>query len=113
MCDGTKEHDTLIATLRSNHKWCHEKIESRVFSEYFTNCITIELLKDPGKDVTTIDVDLKLTTLKPKHGEVMCYVYNYLKSMKGKNIRLSDWKAAGITSAINEGCAGVMPTLDP
>ena len=90
-----------------------KKIESRVFSEYFTNCITKELLKDPGKDVTTIDVDLKLSTLKPKHGEVMCDVYNYLKSTKGKNIILSGWKAAGITSAINEGRAGVMPILDP
>ena len=43
----------------------------------------------------------------------MCDVYNYLKSMKGKNIILSGWKAAGITSAINEGRAGVMPTLNP
>ena len=61
-------------------------MESRAFSEYFTNFITKELLKDPGKDVTTIDVDLKLSTLKPKHKEVMCDVHNYLKSMKGKNI---------------------------
>ena len=113
MCDDTKEHDTLIATLRSNHKWCDEKMESRAFSEYFTNCITKELLKDPEKDVTTIDVDLKLSNLKSKHGEVMCDVYNYLKSMKGENIILPGWKAARITSAINEGCAGVMPTLDP
>ena len=114
MCDGSKKHDTLIATLRSNQKWSDEKkMESRAFSEYFTNCITKELSKDPGKDVTTIDVELKLSTLKPKHGEVMCDVYNYLKSMKGKNIILSGWKAAGITSAINEGRAGVMPTLNP
>ena len=88
-------------------------MESRAFSEYFTNFITKELLKGPGKDVTTIDVDLMLSTLNPKHGEVMCDVCNYLKSMKGKNIILSRWKAAGITSAINEGRAGVMPTLDP
>ena len=88
-------------------------MESRAFSEYFTNCITKKLLKDPGKDVTTIDVDLKLSTLKLKQGEVMCDVYNYLKSIKGKNIILSGWKAADITSAINEGRAGVMPTLDP
>ena len=46
--------------------------------------ITKELLKDPGKDVTTIDVDLKLSTLKSKLGKVMCAVYNYLKSAKGK-----------------------------
>ena len=31
-----------------------KKMESYAFSEYFTNCITKELLKDPGKDVTTI-----------------------------------------------------------
>ena len=42
----------------------------------------------------------------------MCDVYNYLKSMKDKNIILSGWKASGITSAINEGRAGVMPTLN-
>ena len=111
--DGTKEHDTPIAILRSNHKWCDKKMESRAFSEYFTNCINKELLKDSGKDVTTIDVDLKLSSLKPKHGDVMCDVYNYLKSMKGRSIILSGWKAAGITSTINEGRADVMPTLDP
>ena len=103
----------LLQPLDLTTNGAMKKMESRAFSEYFTNCITKELLKDPGKDVTTIDVDLKLSTLKPKHGEVMCDVYNYLKSMKDKNIILSGWKAAGITSAINEGRAGVMPTLDP
>ena len=87
MCDGTKEYDTLIATLRDpTTNGTMKKMESHAFSEYFTNCIAKELLKDPGKDVETIDVDLKLSTLKPEHGEVMCDVYNYLKSMKGKNI---------------------------
>ena len=87
-------------------------MESRAFSKYFTNCITKALLKDPEKDLTTIHVNLKLSILKPKHREVMCDVYNYLKSMKSKNIILSGWKTAGITSAINEGRAGVMPPLD-
>ena len=102
----------LLQPLDLTTNGAMKKMGSRTFSEYFTNCITKELLKDPGKDVTTIDVDLKLSTLKPKHKEVMCNVYNYLKSMKGKNIILSGWKAADITSAINEGRAGVMPTLD-
>ena len=35
------------------------------------------------------------------------------KICEGQNIILSGWKAAGITSAINEVRAGVMPTLDP
>ena len=43
-----------------------KKMESREISEYFTTCITNELLKDPGKDVTIIDVNLKVINLKAK-----------------------------------------------
>ena len=37
-----------------------KKMGNPEFSEYFTGCITRELLKDPGKDVATIDVILCL-----------------------------------------------------
>ena len=29
------------------------------------------MLRNPGKDVTTIEIDLKLSTLKPRHGKLM------------------------------------------
>ena len=90
-----------------------KKMEKRAFSEHFTTCITNELTKNPQKDVTTIEVDLKLSTLKPKHGKVMCEVYDYLKSEKGKKIILSGWKASGIENAVNESRAGNLPSLDP
>ena len=38
-------------------------MENCAFSEYFTDCIARELLKDPGKDITTLDLDFKLSTL--------------------------------------------------
>ena len=38
-------------------------MENCAFSEYFTYFIARELLKDPGKDITTIDLDFKLSTL--------------------------------------------------
>ena len=48
-----------------------KKMEKLAFSEYFTSCITEEMLRDPGKDVMTIEVDLKLSTLKPRHSKLM------------------------------------------
>ena len=38
-------------------------MEQCEFSDYFTNCITKALLAGPKQDVTTIKVDLKLSTL--------------------------------------------------
>ena len=39
-----------------------KKMGNCTFTEFFTDCITTELLKDPGKDIITTDVDLKLST---------------------------------------------------
>ena len=59
-----------------------------------------EMLRDPGKDVTTIGVDLKLSTLKPPHGKLMKELYEWLLSEKGKSIILSGWKSSGSTGTI-------------
>ena len=61
-----------------------KKMEKRPFSEYFSSCITEEMLRDPGKDVTTIEADLKLSTLKPRHGKLMKELYEWLLSEKEK-----------------------------
>ena len=57
-----------------------KKMEKECFSEYFTNAITKEMLRDPKRDVTTIEVDLRLSNLKPKHTKVMRKVYKFLHS---------------------------------
>ena len=44
-------------------------MEIAAFRDYFTNTITKELESDPNKDVTTIKVALKLSTLKPIHAK--------------------------------------------
>ena len=44
-----------------------KKMKKKCFSEYFTNPITKEMLRDPKQDITTIEVDLWLSTLKPEH----------------------------------------------
>ena len=58
------------------------------------------LQTDPARDVTTVKVDLRLSTLKPHHARVMRDVYNYLRSEKGKDIIKAGWKAAGISDAV-------------
>ena len=50
-----------------------EEIEKFGFSEYFTDRITSQLIKNPEKDVMTIEVDLKLSILKPERkSNVQC-----------------------------------------
>ena len=90
-----------------------KKLERESFTEYFTNCITTALADDPGRDVTTIKIDTRLSTLKPLHAKCMARIYNHLKSTHGERIICSGWRAAGIRGAVDDARMGVMPTLDP
>ena len=53
----------LLQTLDLTTNRVVKKMEQCEFSDYFTNCITKALLAEPKHDVTTIKVDLKLSTL--------------------------------------------------
>ena len=46
-------------------------------------------LLNPGIDVTTIEIDLKLSTMKPRHDKLMKEIYEWLLTYKGKGIILS------------------------
>ena len=83
-----------------------KKYEKRAFSEYFTTCIMEALRNDPYRDVTTIQVDLLLSTLKPRHAKVMTDFYQHLQSEKGKEIIKAGWKAADITDILRDAPAG-------
>ena len=73
-----------------------KKYGKRAFGEYFTFCIMEALKIDPDRDV--IKVDLRLSTLKPRHAKVMTDLYHHLQSHKGKEIIKAGWKAADITN---------------
>lgn len=103
----------LLQPLDLSTNGAVKKMEKPAFSEYFTSCITGEMLRDPGKDVTTIEVDLKLSTLKPRHGKLMKELYEWLLSEKGKSIILSGWKSSGITGTVRKARSGEMSSLDP
>ena len=63
-----------------------KKYEKRPFSEYFTFCIMEALKLDPDRGVTSIEIDLPLSTLKSRHPKVMTDLYHRLQSHKGKEI---------------------------
>ena len=69
----SKNMTHLLELLDSPTNGAMKKIENHPFREYFTDCHTRGLLKDPGKGVTTIDVDLKLSTLE--NTEKLCIRY--------------------------------------
>ena len=77
-----------------------KKNKNRAFSEYFTFCIMEALKIDPDRDVTSIEVDLRLSALKPRDAKVMTDLFHHLESHKGKEIIKTGWKAAGITDIL-------------
>ena len=72
------------------------------FSVYFTDCITEVLITDPKRDVNTVKVDLKLSTLKPVRAKVVSKLYKHLKSDKDKQVILNGFRAAGITEKVKK-----------
>ena len=92
----------LVQPLDLTKNVSFKKNEKRVFNEYFMSCIMEALTNDPDRDVTPIRVDLRLSTLKPRHAEVMTDMYQHLKSEKRKEIIKAGWRAAGITNILKD-----------
>ena len=71
------------------------------------------MLCNPGKDVTTVEVDLKLSTLTLRHAKLMKELYEWLATDKGKSVILSGWRSSGIVSAVNNARNGELTSLNP
>ena len=87
-----------------------EKFTSRKFSEWYFSQIMKQL--DDGKELHDINIDLKLSKLKPLHAEWLVELYNQMSTAEGQKIIHSAWKASGITEAMKAGKASLQP-LDP
>ena len=61
----------LLQPLDLSTNGAVKNMEKRTFCEYFTSRIMDEMLRNPWRDVTTIEIELKLSTLKPRHGKLM------------------------------------------
>ena len=67
---------------------------------------------DPEKDVTTIKVDLRLSTLKPLHAKVMTEIYEHFKQ-DGRGTILNGWKAAGVNQVVKDARNGIVLDFNP
>ena len=59
-----------------------KKMEKKSFSDYFTNVIVKEMLRDPTRNVTIIEVVLRLSTLKHDNAKVTKNVYAFFHDGK-------------------------------
>ena len=75
--------------------------------------ITNKMLTDSSRDVKTVKIDFKLSTLKPLHLNTLIQIFNYFKTNDGESIIKSGFQATGITNAIANARQGNIPSLDP
>lgn len=87
-----------------------KKFISRKFSLWYSNQIIESLQKE--KPLEQINVELKLSILKPLHAGWIKELYNYLTSGEATKIILDGWRRAGILDAVENG-KEQLPPLDP
>ena len=64
------------------------------------------------KSMEEIDIDLKLSILKPLHVSWLIELFDHMTSPTGKAVSLKAWEVAGITDAVKKGTSG-LSSLDP
>ena len=67
---------------------------------------------DTGKVLELIDIDFKLSILKPLHAKWLLELFNRMTSEEGKNVNMKGWEVAGISGVVNKAIA-CLPSLDP
>ena len=87
-----------------------KKIEKKEFSNYIASIITNKMLIESSRDVTTIKIDLKLSTLKSIYLNILIQIF---KTSDGKSVIISGFQATGITNAVVNARQGNIPSLDP
>ena len=80
------------------------------FSDWFTSQINTGL--DNGRELDDIEIDYRLSVLKPLHAKWLISFYNYMTTTKGQEVISNGWKRSGIFDAISLGST-TLPPLDP
>lgn len=81
------------------------------FITYYSAAVKEQL--DSGKIIEDIEVDFKLTTVKPLHAQWLVNMYNFLLATteRGAQIILWGWKKAGVTGIVDGSIT--LPSEDP
>ena len=65
----------------------------------YYSCSAQEQLQT-GRKLEDIEVDLKLTVIKPLHAQWLVSMYDHLTGQRGKEVILKGWKRAGISGLL-------------
>ena len=58
------------------------------FVKYYSDCVTKQL--ESGKSLDDIEVDLRLTVVKPLHAQWLVDMYNYFSTAPGNNKKMEE-----------------------
>ena len=81
-----------------------------MFSTWFSRQISLGI--ENGVELEDIEVDYRLSVLKPLHIKWLVELCNHMSTAEVKEIVTNGWKKAGIFDAIKFGSSG-LPSLDP
>ena len=79
------------------------------FSDWFTRQINTGL--ENGQELDYIEIDYRLSVLKPLHSKWLTSFYNYMTTTKGQEVISNGWKRSGIYDSITLG-SSKLPALD-
>ena len=80
------------------------------FSEWFSRQISIGL--GNGQELEDIQIDYRLSVLKPMHAKWLISFYDFMSSPKGKVVIARGWRKSEILDAVEMGLSK-LPVLDP
>lgn len=86
-----------------------KKFIRRKFVSYYSNEVNSQL--DSAKELNDVEVDFRLSKIKPLHAQWLIDMYNYFTTEKGSQIIIKGWKKAGIVEIFNGNFASF--TEDP
>jgi len=87
-----------------------KKLARKEFIKYYSSAVQQQL--ESEKSAEDIEVDLRLSIIKPLHAQWLVNIYNYFTTASsGRDIILKGWKKAGI-SGILDGST-ILPPEDP
>ena len=76
-----------------------KKYMRKQFVTYYTAAVKQQM--DSGIQLEDIEVDFRLTVLKPLHAQWMVNMFNFFTTDKGKEVIAKGWKRSGITSVLD------------
>ena len=79
------------------------------FTSWFSAQIQSQL--DSGMVLNDVDVDLRLSVLKPIHATWIVSMYNHFSSSEGRQSTAKKWKKAGVTDVVSG--SKKLPPEDP